>query len=57
LAYLDDDCEANPAWLVIEASAGRFAANVALSSKCVDRFEARRQSDHKWMGWFQSLST
>jgi hypothetical protein len=30
LAYLDDDCEANPAWLVIEASAGRFAANAAL---------------------------
>jgi hypothetical protein len=23
------------------------------SSKCVDRFETRRQSDHNWMGWFQ----
>jgi hypothetical protein len=23
------------------------------SSKCADRFEARRQSDHNWMGWFQ----
>ena len=27
------------------------------SRKCVDRFKARRQSDHKWIGWFQSLST
>jgi len=27
------------------------------SRKCVDRFKARRQSDHTWMGWFQSLST
>ena len=23
------------------------------SRKCVDRFKARRQSDHNWMGWFQ----
>jgi hypothetical protein len=23
------------------------------SGKCVDRFEARRQSDHNWMGWCQ----
>lgn len=22
------------------------------SRKCVDRFKARRQSDHNWMGWF-----
>jgi hypothetical protein len=22
------------------------------SKKCVDRFKARRQSDHKWMEWF-----
>jgi hypothetical protein len=22
------------------------------SKKCVDRFKARRQSDHNWMGWF-----
>jgi hypothetical protein len=57
LAYLDDDCEANPAWLVIEASAERFAANAALLRNCVDRFKARRQSDRKWMGLFQSLST
>jgi hypothetical protein len=21
--------------------------------KCVDRFKARRQSDHNWLGWFQ----
>jgi hypothetical protein len=21
------------------------------SRKCVDRFKARRQSDHAWMGW------
>jgi hypothetical protein len=27
------------------------------SRKCVDRFKARRQSDHNWLGWFQSLST
>ena len=23
------------------------------STKCVDRFRARRQSDRNWMGWFQ----
>ncbi|MET4204971.1 hypothetical protein ABIA95_009192 [Bradyrhizobium sp. LA8.1] len=23
------------------------------SRKCVDRFKARHQSDHNWMGWFQ----
>jgi len=23
------------------------------SRKCVDRFRARRQSDHNWMGWLQ----
>ena len=23
------------------------------SRKCVDRFKARRQGDHNWMGWFQ----
>jgi hypothetical protein len=23
------------------------------SRKCVDRFKARRQSDHTWMGWLQ----
>ena len=23
------------------------------SRKCVDRFKARRQSDHNWMGWFR----
>ena len=27
------------------------------SRKCVDRFKARRQSDHIWLGWFRSLST
>lgn len=24
------------------------------SRKCVDLFKARRQSDHNWMGWFQT---
>jgi len=23
------------------------------SRKCVNRFKARRQSDHNWMGWLQ----
>jgi hypothetical protein len=26
------------------------------SNKCVDRFRARRQNDHSWMGWFPVAS-
>ena len=26
------------------------------SSKCVDRFKARRQSDRNWLGWLQVSS-
>ena len=30
-----------------------FVANVALLQQVRRCFEARRQSDHIWMGWFQ----
>jgi hypothetical protein len=34
-----------------------IVANAALLQEVRRSLQGRRQSDHKWMGWFQSLST
>jgi hypothetical protein len=54
LAYLDDDCEANPAWLVVEASAGRSWRTPLCSRKCVDRFKAAAKvTTSGWAGSYR----